>query len=163
MFLYSFCRRKRSRLLLPTSQQIPKCHRRLWMGFFTPLSNDVDIDLLSLTPRKMEEILATCPPGKRFCVWMLVCVCLMIKRVWKMEYKVADIHSVAHTFERVRKEREKEKLPLYLNNERKLSSWISICAGEKRNKMWMRERRKKDFPDTSATSVISLNFFCLSS
>lgn len=64
LHFYVLLKEKTQTYFYPQSQQIPKCRRRrLWIGFFTPLSKDVDIDLLSLTPRKMEEIPATCPPG----------------------------------------------------------------------------------------------------
>lgn len=73
--------------------------------FYSTFSNDVDIDLLSLTPRKMEKIPATCPPGIIGERWGACVYLCMLEKGLKN-----GIQSCRHTFRctfELRVEREK--------------------------------------------------------
>lgn len=94
------------------SSSSPPWKKRIHVLF--RFSNDVDIDLLSLTPRKVEEIPASPLWGK---LYVSVHVWVWVKKGLKMGYNVADT-AFRCTFE-VEQGKKGEKLPLYLNNERK--------------------------------------------
>jgi hypothetical protein len=122
----------------------PERRRRLHFSrrdfFLFHFSNDVDIDLLSLTPRKTrkKEWRKSCnisspatpldnPPGINASV---ASMCGLRKKGSKRGYSVADTHSVAHSERGRERERERgrERKTSYLFKQWKETFSLSVCG-----------------------------------